>query len=79
MAASCSKLQQAAALRLFRGDRGGSSIVIFSKLMEEPTVLNDFQRLSNGETGETVLFRKIRADFKAGFGWVGANPDMEDL
>jgi len=50
--------------QLFRGDRGGSSIVIFSKLMEEPTVLNDFQRLSNGETGETVLFRKLRADFK---------------
>ncbi|CAL1155787.1 unnamed protein product [Cladocopium goreaui] len=50
--------------QLFRGDRGGSSIVIFSKLMEEPTVLNDFQRLSNGETGETVFFRKLRADFK---------------
>ena len=60
-----------AALRLFRGDRGGSSIVIFSKLMEEPKVLNDFQRLSNGETGETVFFRKLRADFKAGL----ANPE----
>lgn len=46
------------------GKEGGASILNFSKLIEDPTVLNEFQRLSNGKTGETILFRKMRACFK---------------
>ena len=32
--------------------------------MDKPTVLNEFQRLSDGETGEIILLRKMRAIFK---------------
>ncbi|CAK9020367.1 Glycine receptor subunit alphaZ1 [Durusdinium trenchii] len=41
-----------------------SSLVSFSKLMEEPLVLTEHQRLTNGTVGEVILFRKMRATFK---------------
>ncbi|CAE7229002.1 GABRB4 [Symbiodinium natans] len=41
-----------------------SSTLVLSKLVEEATLLARHLRLSNGRTGEVVLFRKLLAKFK---------------
>lgn len=43
---------------------GTSNKLNLAKLMEEPIVLTEHQRLTDGENGETVLFRKMKATFK---------------